>query len=106
MFVVLWLEVSTVWIFTTRLPWTVVGFVTRCQRFVNGLEINEKTNTIFLNLMKLVDIVVAEYLLFDRFRSIFQGDSAVRRYLLTHILRTRARLEWKLPELPTTFAQL
>ena len=31
-------EVSTVWIFTPRLQWTVVGFVTDFQRFVNGLS--------------------------------------------------------------------
>ena len=31
-----------------------------CQLFVNGLEINVKTNTIFLKLMKSVNIVVAK----------------------------------------------
>ena len=61
----LWIEVSTVWIFTPQLPWTVVGFVTHCQRFVNGSENNVKTTTIFLKLMQFVNIVVAEYLLFD-----------------------------------------
>ena len=61
-----------VWIFTPRLPWTVVGFVTHCQRLVNGLEINVKTNTIFFKLIKFVNIVVAEFLLF---RSILWGDS-------------------------------
>ena len=63
----LWLEMSTVWIFTPRLPWTVVGFVTHCQRFVNGLEINVKTNSIFLKLMKFGNIAFEEYLLFDRY---------------------------------------
>ena len=58
------LEVSTLWIFTPRLPWTVLGFVTHCQRFVNGLEINVKTNTIVLKLIKFVTIVLAKYLLF------------------------------------------
>ena len=28
------LEMSTVWIFTSRLSWTFVGFVTHCQRLV------------------------------------------------------------------------
>ena len=32
------IEVSTVWIFTPRLPWTLVGFVTHYQQFVNGLS--------------------------------------------------------------------
>ena len=40
---------------------------TVCQQFLNGLEINLKTNTIFLKLMKFVTIVVAKYLLFDRY---------------------------------------
>ena len=57
----LWIEVSTVWLFTPRLPWTVVGFVTHCL----GSENNVKTTTIFLKLMQFVNIVVAEYLLFD-----------------------------------------
>ena len=60
-------EVSTVWIFTPRLRWTVVGFVTHCERFVNGLEINVKTNSIFLKLMKFANIALEEYLLFDRY---------------------------------------
>ena len=32
------LEVSAVWIFTPRLPWNIVGFMTHCQCFVNGLS--------------------------------------------------------------------
>ena len=60
-------EMSMVWIFTLWLPWTVVEFVTPCQRFFNGLESNVKTNTIFLKLIKFVHIVGAGYLLFDRY---------------------------------------
>ena len=111
-FIPSWVEVLTVWIFTPRLPWTVVGVVTHCQQFVNGLstvcqrfvnslEINMKTNTIFLKLTEnnCITGIVA-------FRLILRGDSNIRQYPLTHISITRARLEWKFLELPTTFTQL
>ena len=38
-----------------------------CQLFVNSLEINVKTNTIFLKLIKKFHIVVAEYFIFDQY---------------------------------------
>ena len=41
----------TVFIFTPYILWTVVGFVTHCQQFVNDLEIHVKTNTIFLEVI-------------------------------------------------------
>ena len=44
------------------------------KRCVDGLEINVKTITIFINSMTFVHIVVAEYLLFEL---ILQGDSTV-----------------------------
>ena len=37
------------------------------QWFVKYLDINVKTNTIFLKIMKFVPIVVVEYLLFDQY---------------------------------------
>ena len=77
--------------------------MTHCQWFVNDLDINVKTNTIFLKWIKFINIVVTEYLIFE---SILWGDLTGQQYLLTHILITRARLEWKFPELPTIFAQL
>ena len=40
--------------------WICDSLPTFCQHFVNGLEINVKTNTIFLKLMKSVNIVVAK----------------------------------------------
>ena len=43
--------------------WICDSLPTVCQRFVNGLDINVKTNTIFFKLMKFVNIVLAEYLL-------------------------------------------
>ena len=97
------LEVSTVWIFTLWLPWTVVGFVTHCQRFVNSLNINVNTNTIFLKWMKKIEYWCSGML---AFWSILRGDSTVWKYSLNHTPRTRACLEWKFTELPTTFVQL
>ena len=42
-----YVEVSTDWVFIPRLPWTFAGFVTHCQQFVNGLEINLKLTLYF-----------------------------------------------------------
>ena len=47
--------------------WICDSPLTVCQRFVNSLNINVRTNTIFLKLMKFVNIVVEKYLLFDRY---------------------------------------
>ena len=47
--------------------WIFYSLPTICQLFVNSLEINVKTNTLFLKLMNFVNIVVAEYLLFGRY---------------------------------------
>ena len=52
---------------------------------------NVKTKIIFLKLFKFVHIVVAEYLIFDRYSE--EVDSNVRYYALTHISITRDRLE-------------
>ena len=60
-------ELSTVCIFTPRLPLNVTVFPTHYQRFFNGLEINLTTITIYMKLMKFAHIVVAEYLVFDRY---------------------------------------
>ena len=83
--------------------WICDSLPTVCQRFVNSLDINVKTNTIFFKLMKFVNIVLAEYLLLW---SILRGDLTVRQYSLTHIPRTRACLEWKMPEPTNNFAQI
>ena len=48
-----------------------------CQRFVNRLEINVKNNTIFSKLMKFVTIVVAEYLIFDRYSEEIQPFGSI-----------------------------
>ena len=57
---------STVWIFTPRLPWTVVGFVTHFRRFVNGLEINVKSNAIYFEVNEICEYCcIAEYLPFE-----------------------------------------
>ena len=66
---------STVLIFTPRLTWNVVGFLIHCQNFVNGLsevcqlfvndlEINKKSNTTFLKLMKFVEYCCSRILSF------------------------------------------
>ena len=51
-------HMSTVWIVTPWLPWTVVGFMTHYQRFINVLEIKVKINNIFFKLMDFVVVVV------------------------------------------------
>ena len=66
------LEVSMVWIFNPQLQCTVVVFVTHFQRFVNGLDINVKTNTEFVN------IVVAKYLLLDWYSEEIQQFVSIR----------------------------
>ena len=58
---------STVWMFTPSLLWTVVVFLNHCQGYINGLEINVKNNAIFFKLKKRVNIFVAVYLLFDQY---------------------------------------
>ena len=52
---------------TTVFQRFVNGSLTFCQRFLNSLEINVKTNSIFLKLVKFVHIVVAEYLLINQY---------------------------------------
>ena len=37
------------------------------QRFFNSLEINVKTNTVFLKLLKFVNIVLVEYFIFYQY---------------------------------------
>ena len=66
--------------------WICDSLPTVCQRFVNGLEINFKTNNIYYKLYKFVEYYCSGIL---GFRSILRGDSTVREYPLNHILAPR-----------------
>ena len=62
----------TVFIFTPYILWTVVGFVTHCQQFVNDLEIHVKTNTIFLEVIS--NMSRGGSLKFDSYQKVYQLD--------------------------------
>ena len=49
------------------LPWTVVGCVSRCQRFVDGLDINSEKQHYTIEINENIYIVVEEYLIFGRY---------------------------------------
>ena len=49
------------------LPWNVVGFLNHCELFAKFLDINSEKQQYVIKLIKFLNIVVEEYLIFDQY---------------------------------------